>query len=121
MQSVGQVLREERLRQSLTLEEVSASTRISLKNLDAIEKDDFNQIGAPFFYKSFVRQRVSSGNLPAGSGWTFQPFRPPWRVPRAVCLGRLYRERTVLGYPGSQRFGHRGGVISDGFLRSRRW
>ena len=56
MESVGQILRNERLRQSLTLEEVSASTRISLKNLDAIENDDLKKISSPFFYRSFVRQ-----------------------------------------------------------------
>ena len=56
MESVGQILRDERLRQLLTLEEVSASTRISLKNLDAIERDDLKQISSPFFYRSFVRQ-----------------------------------------------------------------
>lgn len=56
MESVGQILRDERLRQLLTLEEVSATTRISLKNLDAIEKDDLKQISSPFFYRSFVRQ-----------------------------------------------------------------
>jgi cytoskeletal protein RodZ len=56
MESVGQTLRNERLRQLLTLEEVSASTCISLKNLDAIEKDDLKQISSQFFYRSFVRQ-----------------------------------------------------------------
>ena len=56
MESVGQILREERLRQSLTLQEVSANTRISLKNLEAIERDDLEEISSPFFYRSFVRQ-----------------------------------------------------------------
>src|ERR1700761_1634025 len=56
MESVGLTLREERLRQLLPLEEVSANTRISLKNLEAIENDDLKQISSPFFYKSFVRQ-----------------------------------------------------------------
>jgi cytoskeletal protein RodZ len=56
MESVGQILRNERLRQLLTLEEVSASTRISFKNLDAIENDDLKQISSQFFYRSFVRQ-----------------------------------------------------------------
>jgi cytoskeletal protein RodZ len=56
MESVGQILRNERLRQLLTLEEVSASTRISFKSLDAIERDDLKQISSPFFYRSFVRQ-----------------------------------------------------------------
>ncbi|HZS53011.1 MAG TPA: RodZ domain-containing protein [Bryobacteraceae bacterium] len=56
MESVGQKLREARSRLGLTLEQVSADTRISLKNLRAIEADDLSCISSPFFYRSFVRQ-----------------------------------------------------------------
>lgn len=56
MKSIGQILREERLRQGLALEQVSALTRISLKNLTAIEADDFSYLPGGFFYKSFVHQ-----------------------------------------------------------------
>lgn len=56
MQSVGQILREERLRRGLALEEISDRTRISVKNLTAIENDDLAHISSTFFYKSFVRQ-----------------------------------------------------------------
>jgi len=56
MESVGQKLRQGRLRLGLTLEAVSSSTRISLKSLSAIEEDQLDQISSPFLYKSFVRQ-----------------------------------------------------------------
>jgi cytoskeleton protein RodZ len=56
MESVGQKLRAIRLQQGLTLEDISAKTRISPKNLQAIESDDLSKIGTAFFYKSFVRQ-----------------------------------------------------------------
>ncbi len=56
MQSVGQTLREERLRQGLTLEQIGAITRISLNRLSAIEADDVGLFGSAFFYKSFTRQ-----------------------------------------------------------------
>ncbi|MBV9303159.1 MAG: DUF4115 domain-containing protein [Acidobacteriaceae bacterium] len=56
MESVGEQLRQERLRQGLTLEDICASTRISLRNLQAIEQDDVSQISSPFFYRSFTRQ-----------------------------------------------------------------
>lgn len=56
MQSVGEKLREERLRKGITLEDISARTRITVKNLQAIENDDLSTISSPFFYKSFVRQ-----------------------------------------------------------------
>jgi cytoskeletal protein RodZ len=56
MQSVGQRLREARLQRQLSLEDVSASTRIAVKNLLAIEADEIAKLGSPFLYKSFVRQ-----------------------------------------------------------------
>jgi cytoskeleton protein RodZ len=55
MESVGQKLREARLRIGLTLEQVSADTRITLRNLTAIEADDLSRISSPFFYRSFVK------------------------------------------------------------------
>ncbi len=56
MESVGQKLREARSRLGLTLDQVSAHTRINLKNLSAIETDDVSRISSPFIYRSFVRQ-----------------------------------------------------------------
>jgi len=56
MESVGQKLRQARLRLVLSLEEVSAKTRIPVKSLQAIETDEPLRIGSAFLYKSFVRQ-----------------------------------------------------------------
>ncbi|MBV9760587.1 MAG: DUF4115 domain-containing protein [Acidobacteriaceae bacterium] len=56
MESVGQKLRAIRLQQGLTLEDISAKTRISKRNLQAIESDDLTPMGSSFFYRSFVRQ-----------------------------------------------------------------
>lgn len=56
MESVGEQLRKERERQKLTLQDISASTRISPKNLSAVENDDVSQFCSAFFYRSFVRQ-----------------------------------------------------------------
>jgi cytoskeletal protein RodZ len=63
MESVGHKLREARLRLDLTLEQVSADTRISLKNLTAIEADELSRISSPFFYRSFVRQFAAKVKL----------------------------------------------------------
>ncbi|MDQ2776369.1 MAG: DUF4115 domain-containing protein [Acidobacteriota bacterium] len=60
MESVGQKLREARLRLGLTLDDVNAKTRINLKYLQAIESDDLKQISSPFLYRSFVRQFAGS-------------------------------------------------------------
>ena len=56
MESVGNQLRTARTRKALTLEDVRASTRISLHILNAIECDDSSQAGSPFLYRSFVKQ-----------------------------------------------------------------
>jgi cytoskeletal protein RodZ len=56
MESVGQKLRATRLQVGLSLAEISATTRISLRNLEAIENDDLSSLTSAFFYRSFVRQ-----------------------------------------------------------------
>lgn len=56
MESVGLKLRNARLRKKLALEDVSAATKINLRNLQAIEDDDIQQISSPFTYRSFARQ-----------------------------------------------------------------
>jgi cytoskeletal protein RodZ len=56
MESVGSQLRQARLSLGLTLEQACAKTRISIKNLQAIEDDNPSRIASAFFYRSFVRQ-----------------------------------------------------------------
>lgn len=56
MPTIGEKLRGARTALGLTLEEVSASTRINPKNLRALEADDRAAFSAAFFYKSFVTQ-----------------------------------------------------------------
>lgn len=56
MNSVGEALRRERVRQNLSLEEVARETRISLRFLQAIEADDFAKLPGGVFARSFVRQ-----------------------------------------------------------------
>lgn len=56
MRTVGSLLHDERLKQGLTLEMLSVDTRISLRNLEAIEADQLGHFTSPFFYKSFVKQ-----------------------------------------------------------------
>lgn len=56
MTSLGERLREERVRRGLTLEQVSARTKINAAMLAAIEAEDFDQLPGGFFARSFVRQ-----------------------------------------------------------------
>ncbi len=67
MESVGLKLRQARLRLGLTLEDVSAITRINIKNLSAIEADEVDHISSRFIYKSFVRQIATAVGIPSES------------------------------------------------------
>jgi hypothetical protein len=63
MQSVGKRLSQARVAQGQTLEAISAGTRITIKNLAAIESDDLAKISSPFIYRSFVRQYAEALKL----------------------------------------------------------
>src|SRR5258708_1282483 len=56
MPSVGEILRNARLRQGLSLAQVETQTRIRLKFLDALESDRFDEIPGKFFVRSFSLQ-----------------------------------------------------------------
>ncbi len=56
MTAIGEVLRRERLRRNLTLEQISRQTKISVKLLEAIEAEDFDKLPGGVFTRSFVRQ-----------------------------------------------------------------
>jgi len=63
MLSVGKRLCQARVAQGQTLEAIGAATRITLKNLTAIESDDLTKISSPFIYRSFVRQYAEALKL----------------------------------------------------------
>lgn len=56
MQTVGPVLRAERLRQGLTIDAISLETKISTARLQALEADELDRFSSPFIYKSFAKQ-----------------------------------------------------------------
>jgi cytoskeletal protein RodZ len=56
MSSVGEMLRAERLRKNLSLEQIAGETKINSHLLDAIERNQFDRLPRGVFAKSFVRQ-----------------------------------------------------------------
>lgn len=60
MPSVGDMLRTEREKQGITLQEISDSTNIKKQYLEAIEKNDYDTIPGTVFVKGFIR---SYGNF----------------------------------------------------------
>ena len=63
MELAGDVLRAERLRRGLRLEDVSNNTKIGLHLLQAIEDNRFDLLPGGLFNRSFLRQYASSLNL----------------------------------------------------------
>ena len=51
----GEELRRERLSREITLEEISAATKISLRLLTALEESDLKRLPAPAFTRGFIR------------------------------------------------------------------
>jgi cytoskeleton protein RodZ len=63
MHSIGDRLRQERLRRGLDLGQVSDLTKINPTMLEAIEADDFDKLPGSFFARSFVRQYAKALGL----------------------------------------------------------
>ena len=53
--SFGKELRRERLVREISLEEISAETKISIRLLKALEDSDFSRLPAPIFTRGFIR------------------------------------------------------------------
>jgi cytoskeleton protein RodZ len=53
--SFGEKLKQEREKRNITLEQISASTKIGTRMLQALEEDKFNQLPGGIFNKGFVR------------------------------------------------------------------
>ena len=55
MPSFGEKLKQEREKRKMTLEEISISTKIGTRMLQALEEDKFNQLPGGIFNKGFIR------------------------------------------------------------------
>ena len=63
MASLGNRLQQARLQQSLTEEQVSQDTCISLANIRSLESDDYTNFASPVYAKSFIKTYSSYLNL----------------------------------------------------------
>ena len=55
MSAFGENLRREREMRGVSLEEISFATKISLRFLEAIEREDFSKLPGGIFSRSFIR------------------------------------------------------------------
>lgn len=63
MKSVGQQLRDERLKKGLSLKSLSMTTKIREDQLVKIEKDEFNKLHGPTYVRGFVRNYATALGL----------------------------------------------------------
>jgi cytoskeletal protein RodZ len=63
MKSIGDRLRQERLRRGLDLDQIAERTKINPVMLDAIEAGDTTRLPGAFFVKSFIRQYAQALEL----------------------------------------------------------
>ena len=63
MTSIGETLRRERIRQGLELQQLSHSTKIGTRMLQAVEQDDFSKLPGGVFTRSFIKQYAAALGL----------------------------------------------------------
>ncbi len=113
MTSIGERLREERVRRGLTIEQVAGQTKIHASMLEAIETENFDLLPGGFFARSFIRQYARAlgvdeaeiepelqrltGSEPAPVAQAENGFRPEMNIrPLALSYNRR-RSRQPLG------------------------
>ena len=101
MGSFGERMQREREMRGVTLDEIAESTKISSRNLRALEKEEFDELPGGIFNKGFVRayarylgideDQAVADFVAASGGEKEQPLpNPP--TPRAVVLGQSTHE-----------------------------
>ena len=66
MPSIGETLRQVRLRQGLTVDEIAERTRISARLLEALEAEEWDKLPGRFFARAFLHQYASFLGVEAG-------------------------------------------------------
>lgn len=67
MKKVGEILRSQRVKYKLTLEEISRKTKIQEKYLESLEKDDYKHLPTSTFVKGFIQNYAKAIGLDANT------------------------------------------------------
>jgi cytoskeleton protein RodZ len=107
MPSIGETLREARMRQRLDIADVEQRTKIRAKYLRALENEEFGMLPGPTFVKTFMRTYAETLGLD-----------PHVLVEeyRATHEGQDELELQPLGPPGAARERYRGPRLGTGML-----
>jgi cytoskeleton protein RodZ len=132
--SIGETLREARMRQRLDITDVEAQTKIRAKYLRALENEDFGMLPGSTFVKSFLRtyaeflgldphvlveeyrirhdprdesELTPFARAPSGRQRRRPPRRPPW-LPATAAIVAILALLLVLGLTGNGSSGDGG-------------
>lgn len=97
MTSVGETLRQERLRRNVELQQVSEELKISSRLLEAIEADEYGKLPGGVFGKSFVRQYA--GLLGLDGEEVAAQFERAVQSPELAHLTELKRPAAAISLP----------------------
>ena len=97
MMSVGETLRQQRLRRKVQLQEVSEELKISSRMLEAIEADEYDKLPGGVFAKSFVRQYAAVLGLDEEE--VAAQFEQAVQSPELTRLAELRRPHATTGLP----------------------
>ncbi len=67
MSSLGAVLRSERLRQGLTLEQIAEEIKVSPRQLQFIEEEEYDKLPGAVFARNFTRQYAQRLGIPSNT------------------------------------------------------
>ena len=100
MESIGDTLRNARLRRGIDLEQVVAATKIRLHHLEAMEADQFERLPGGLFARSFLRQYAHLLDLDEGELITSldQQFRVPDPAPEQSLKPGFRRTRHAPAF-----------------------
>jgi len=102
MTSVGETLRQQRLRRNVQLQQVSEELKISSRMLEAIEADEYGKLPGGVFAKSFVRQYA--GLLGLDGEEVAAQFERAVQSPELARLTELRRPAIALPRMDEPRF-----------------
>jgi cytoskeleton protein RodZ len=120
MSSIGERLRQERLRRGLELDQIAEETRINARYLEAIEAGDLDQLPGGFFTRSFMRQyarllELDDPELEAELMTLTGPAEPT--LPAGESLSQEFDLAPISPNPRARRLNSRRALASlAGFL-----
>jgi cytoskeleton protein RodZ len=92
---IGIRLRQGREKAGLSLEQVGQQLKLPIAIVDAMERDDWQRLGAPVYVRSYLGSYLRLVGLPAGLAEQVAQEKP---TPQLVSLGGSSRVRHALNH-----------------------